>query len=148
MLKEAKTLWILLILAVFSVVYLIAISKPIENEITSDNKANEININKPIKKVAQVDLVKLEADYKNSFRGIYNNYNKLIGTNKFTADQLVIIRDQLLTLRVPGQFKELHIDFIFAVSKMERFIIDGELNEKIASEELITKIKANNTWLN
>jgi len=97
-------------------------------------------------KKSQVDLVKLDADYRQHARSIVARLSQ-IGDNA-AEHQVVELRKELLELFVPGKFKRLHVELVFAMNQRLEFIQRGDQEKKMASEDAINKAKTEYSWLN
>jgi hypothetical protein len=135
--KQYKILIILFVVAVLAVLFLVITSKPV-NDI-GKNIGDEPQ---------KVDLVKLENDYRENVKVIFNNFLSLIENADLSVEQLKPVKNQLLDLRVPTKLKDLHIDFVLAITRMENFLESGEIEEKNDSEQMIKEIKEGYAWLN
>jgi len=89
----------------------------------------------------------LKLAYRSEARLIFYNYNHLIKNPDLTEQQLNQTKEQLLSLKVPGEYKDLHIKFVLAVTMMEKYLQTNNNEDKLSSQELINKIKENYTWL-
>lgn len=105
---------------------------------------------KPVidKEVVKVDLVQVEADYKIETKNFVNNFSEIIKREDFVVDDIKILRDGLLDLKVPAEFKELHLDLVMAIIKMENFLENNYLEDGVASQEIIKKSLESYPWLN
>jgi len=94
----------------------------------------------------QVDLVKLDVDYRQQAKSIVGRFIS-IGDNA-AEHQVVELRRELLALFVPGKFKQLHVNLVFAMNKRIEYIQGGNQEKKIASENAINQVKSEYSWLN
>ena len=113
-----------------------------------------------------VDVDKITTDYKNEISRIFKDYLVLVEQidaqnddeldNENESDELIktvsvnqitFIKVQLLSLTVPTELKNLHLDLVFSVTMMENYLENKDLEEKIASQELIDQIKISYDWL-
>jgi hypothetical protein len=94
----------------------------------------------------QVDLVKLDASYRQQAKSIVSRFAQ-IGDGA-AEHQVVELRRELLGLFVPGKFKQLHVDLVFAMNQRLEYIQAGDQSKKIASESAIDKAKSEYSWLN
>lgn len=141
--KQTKFFIPLLVAVLFSsVLYLIIVNRSINNL----NQAVRQGGDKP---AAKVDLGLLEANYKIKTKLIFDNYQRLTqDPESATVDQIRLTREQLLDLKVPAKFKQLHLDLVMAMSKMEDYINNGDGQKLLDSRQLVAAIKTNNAWLN
>ncbi len=137
MTKKIKILLVLSVVAISAVSYLIITSKPVNNTGKQANKEQE-----------KVDLKKLEEEYKAGTKNILADYSTLLEDKDLSLDKVEVDKNKLLGLKVPGQFKDLHLNFVLAVSKMEDYLKTGKSEDRAASQRMIGEIKANYIWLN
>lgn len=140
--KKEKILLILVIAALTVALYLIATSSPVNNTKQSapDNQAGEEG--------QGIDLVKLEEDYEKEVKSIFADYLRLTAEADLDGARVKQIKNKLLALRTPTKFKDLHLNLVLAMVKMEDFFISGAAEEKVASQRLLSEIKANYIWIN
>mgnify|MGYP001607965876 CR=1 FL=1 len=140
MTKKTKILLVLFVAALLLSLYLIATSEKV-----SKNKSGNLSGNE---KGEKVDLVKLENDYKEGAKEAMAGYSRLIQGSAANAGQIEQLKNNLLALKVPAKFKDLHIDLVLAFDKIGKFLETNDEGEKIASQQMINRIKANYVWLN
>ena len=68
--------------------------------------------------------------------------------NLLTLEFINQTKNQLLALKMPTKYKDLHLDLILAMTKMEDYLEDGDEGKKAESEELIQQAKTEYEWLN
>ncbi len=49
---------------------------------------------------------------------------------------------------MPTEFKELHLNLVLALIRMENFLEDGNAEEKLISLEMVKQIRDNYEWIN
>jgi len=113
---------------------------PVNKNVNGDQN-NMVRINK-------VDLIKLEKDYEKYFKRIFNEYEQISADNQLNIDLVKKTKEEILNLKVPAKYKDLHIDFILALVKMENYFSGGDNKEKAASLNAIKQIRENYLWLN
>ncbi len=127
---------ILLIFAFTGLISWISFNARALNQIARDNQ----------QKKSQVDLVKLDVEYRQHARSIVARLSQ-IGDNA-AEHQVVELRKELLELFVPGKFKQLHVELVFAMNQRLESIQRGDQEKKMASENAINKAKTEYSWLN
>jgi hypothetical protein len=137
MTKKIKILLVLSVVAISAVLYLIITSKPVNNNGKQANKEQ-----------VKVDLKKLEEEYKAGTKNILTDYSALLLSDNLSLEIVETDKNKLLGLKVPAEFKDLHLNFVLAVSKMEDYLKNGKDEDKAASQRMISEIKANYVWLN
>lgn len=137
--KKAKILIFLLLIFLALVLYLILTSESIENKkLTKQTNQTVKNEN----------TASLEANYRSQAKEIFTAYGKLAQDNNSTADKVKQLKNQLLALSVPAKFKELHINFVLALVRLENYLSGQKQEEKNASRQIINQLKADYSWLN
>ena len=132
--KKHKIVLVLLAIAISAVLLLMITIKPNGNL----NKGADI---------PKVDLVKLENDYKDDVSKLYNEYSILIKEVDVGSERLQEIRNSLLELRVPTSLKDLHLNFVLAVVKMEKYLISMEEEERDDSNTMVNELIEDYEWL-
>jgi cell division protein FtsB len=136
MAKKQKILIFLLFILFFLILYLI---------FTSESVKKTDNSNQPIR---QTGSASLEAEYKLKTKEFFTAYENLIKNNNFTEKNITELKNNLLALRVPAQFKELHIKFVLILTKMENYLNQKDEREKSDSLQAANQLKADYSWLN
>lgn len=93
-----------------------------------------------------VDLVKLDTDYRQQVRQIIVRYAAV--EDNLAEHQLAQFRNELLALFVPGKFKQLHVDLIFAMNQQIEGLKTGDEGKKLAGQAVIRQAKDHYAWLN
>jgi len=135
MTKRERVLIILIFVFLLASVYLILISKPARKvdqlNLTSDNRA----------------IALMEEKYQEQAKNIFIDYEKLIADNNYALEQITQIKNKLLDLKTPAKFKELHLNLVLALMRMENWLIDKNESEKTKSQQIIDQIKIDYSWL-
>ncbi|MBI4812438.1 hypothetical protein HY798_03310 [Candidatus Falkowbacteria bacterium] len=139
MTKKEKILLILFILAFALSLYLAATSKPI-----ADKRGRESG--GALKE--KVDLEKMENDYKKDAKLILDDYSRLAVAPNANIGEVEQMENKLLSLTVPAKFKDLHLNLVLAMTKMENFLRTGDAEEKTTSQQMIGQIKTDYDWIN
>ncbi len=134
--KNEKILILLLSILFFLVLYLILTSESVKQ------------INNPEQQAKQTNLVQLEADYKPKAKEVFYSFDILIKNSSFNQENLAELKNKLLELKVPAKFKDLHIQLVLALTKMENYLNNKDEQEKIDSLQMVNQLKANYSWLN
>ncbi len=141
--KQIKILLVLFIVAAAAVLYLLKTAEPtalIKEQVGRlDEKLNE--------KTEKIDLERVKTQYKEDVNKILADYSGLTETADATIEQLGSVKDRLLGLRVPSVFKDLHVNLVLAVTKMEDFLSNGDSEDRFFSQEMIDKNKEKYNWL-
>jgi len=136
MLKKQKILIFLLLTLLVLVLYLILTSESVE----------KINVTEQSQLVEE-KIAQLETNYQAQAKPIFIDYEKLAGENNITVDKITELQNKLLALKVPAKFKELHIQLVQALDKMENYLNQKKLEEKTSSWQMINQLKASYGWL-
>ena len=146
--KKTTFFIFLIIILLIMVVYLI-FGPTIDNQnqtIGYEQTANQNN-NQQADKL--VDMGLLAKAYKTEVKVILNNYLRQTQDKSIlTAEYAEQIKSQLLNLKMPTKFKDLHLNLVLALDKMEDYLIDGCEEKLQASQELINQAKEKYEWLN
>lgn len=103
------------------------------------NKAGVVDKN------AEVNAQKLVEDYKNGVMEVWSQYQIIEPSPK--KEDILNLRDKLLELTVPSEFKRSHLDFTIGLSLLEEGL---KANNKALAEKgrkRIDKFKQDNLWL-
>lgn len=116
------------------------------------NQQSDVNLNFSVNKknqsIAKVDSEKLENDYRVNVKKIVDDFLSLSDSNNLTIDKTKQIKNELLDLRVTDRYKEIHLNLVLSIAKMENFFNTGNKSDKLSSVEIINKTKNDNSWLN
>lgn len=134
--KKQKVLIFLLLILLGLILYLIFTAESIKPVSNSEPPVKPDN------------SVSLEIDYKFKAKELFDVYNSLIKNNSFTKENLAELKSKLLGLKVPVKFKELHLKFVLALSKMEDYLSRKDEPEKSSSFQAVNQLKADYSWLN
>lgn len=133
----SKIIKIIIFLAIASAlamfVYLATQPKPIEQK-------NQSAVN--------FDLGLLEKNYKIQVKLILDNYLRLMAQDEESElGQISQAKEQLLSLKVPAKFKDLHLNLVLAMTQMEEYARDKNGNTKEQSGRIISAAKNQYEWL-
>jgi len=138
--SKKANFFIFLIIVLLAVLCLIIISETIQK---SDQQQVNKNDNKN-----QVKNEQLENNYKEQVKLIFARYLELVEGESYSYEQISIIKSELLNLKVPTKFKDLHLDLVFIMTKMEDYLTEGSEAARTESQQLVSRVKANYMWLN
>ncbi|MDD5031748.1 MAG: hypothetical protein PHR36_01750 [Patescibacteria group bacterium] len=135
--KKLKILIILLAVIFALFLYLVLTSRPLDGNVKTeaDNQSDEIK-------------EKLINDYKNNANRILADYRQLTEGENVSAEEGGYLKSRLLELKVPADFKELHLNLVMALTKLNDYLKTGNEKEREESERLISQAKLNYDWLN
>lgn len=140
MTNKAKVFILLIVILLIAAVYLFINSKSV-------SRTHEIIEENAIKSLG-VDLGLLEKSYKIQTKAILLNYARFSEDESLNPEQVKLAKDQLLALKVPAKFKDLHLSLVLALSKMEEYLAAKDESNKIESRKMIEEAKLENDWLN
>jgi len=89
-----------------------------------------------------VDLVALAEEYKDKIIEIMPAYEELATSESADVTTINSLREKLLNLKMPADFKNLHIELVLLLDKMEEGFNSAEF------EKRLNEIKAQYNWLN
>ena len=146
--KKTTFFIFLFIILLIMVVYLIfgpTINN--QNQTIGYKQTSDQNNNQQADKL--VDMGLLAKAYKTEVKVILNNYLRQTQDKSIlTAEYAEQIKSQLLNLKMPTKFKDLHLNLVLALDKMEDYLIDGCEEKLQASQELVNQAKEEYEWLN
>ena len=168
--KNGKLLIMLTAAALLIVVYFILSSHSFNPKPAAETIEPKTPATQPAADTS-VDQAELEANYKKETKVILNEFEKTAGIDSTAestvpADDQVIaaqdkdagsnekkdeisrLRDQLMNITVPGQFKNLHLNLVLAFEQMEEFFASNKVEERNSSLKLISQAKTTYDWLN
>ena len=135
--KKEKILLFLLIMVLAAFLYLIITS---ESDVIKNKEA--VNLEKD-----DNYLEELRSNYKQKASEILSGYLELSEASNFNIEQINNIRNELLDLKVPAEYKDLHLSLILAINKMEDYLLTGVEQIKTESWQIINRARANYKWL-
>ncbi|MBU0879697.1 MAG: hypothetical protein ABIJ83_04475 [Patescibacteria group bacterium] len=133
--KREQILISLIIVFLLIITYLIITSKTVQKVNQSNSATNNIT------------TAQMEEKYQTQVKKISNYYEKLISTNDYTIDQITQTKNKLLNLQVPTKFKDLHINLVLALTRMENYLTNKDEAEKIIAQQLINQVKIDYSWI-
>lgn len=135
--KKLKILVVLLVIILALFFYLVLTSQSLNGgeAVKGENESQKIK-------------EKLVSDYKNSANRILTDYWQLSQGKDVSAEEGEYLKNRLLELKVPADFKELHLNLVMALVKLENYWQTGDEGEKSESERLVNQAKLNYDWLN
>ncbi len=125
-----------------------SITKPAADK--QDNGAEQNNKQNNDKQVSEpVDIGLLTKAYQMEVKVILNNYlRQAQDESLITVDDVSRTKNSFLALKMPVQFKDLHLNLVLAMDKMEDYLVDGDEVKLRESQELIKQAKDEYEWLN
>lgn len=153
MTKKAKILTFFLVVLLILILYLILTSGSVKKSDNSDlptgqagqSVQNKTTAPEPQNKVAALS----DEDYKAKVKEIFTAYEKLFQSSSFTMEKVVELKNQLLALKgLPAKFKELHLKFVLALTRLENYLNQKDQREKNTSQQITNQLKADYSWLN
>jgi len=135
--KKLKILIVLSVIILALFLYLVLTSRPLDGGAGAnvDNQADEIR-------------EKLVSDYKNSVSRILTDYWQLVQGKDIPAEEGEYLKNRLLELKVPADFKELHLNLVMALVKLEDYLKNGDEKKKEESGQLVNQASSDYDWLN
>ena len=134
--KKQKILIFLLLILLLLVLALIFTSESFKPE---NNFVQEVKPN---------NSVLLEADYKQKAKELFNIYDSLIKNDSFNKENIAELKNKLLALTVPVKFKELHLQFVLALTGTENYLNQEGEEGKNNSLDVVNQLKIDYSWLN
>ncbi len=144
MTNKAKIFIFFIIILLIIAVYLAVISKSGKQD--QAEKQNDGKTNNVVDAMLNLELLK--KSYKAETKVILNNYLRIAQDETINIESVKRTKEQLLSLKVPAEFKELHKNLVFAMDDMEDYLESGDEADKRKSQERIESEKAKYEWLN
>lgn len=137
MTKPTKILIFLLFIFLILILYLI---------LTSASVKKNDNVDQPAKNQASALS---DEDYKMKAKEIFIAYEELAQDNSFTTEKIAALKDRLLAVKgLPAGFKELHLNFVSAMDRMEDYLREKDQPARDTSQKITNQLKADYSWLN
>lgn len=102
-------------------------------------KTSEVNYNAEKNVTPSVDLVELEKNYKDRLKELWPDYELALKSDG--PEELADLREKLLLLKMPVEFKDTHVKLVLLLDKKEN---GAALSELLSELDSITK---ENPWL-
>lgn len=90
----------------------------------------------------------IESEYKKRVRTIISSYEDESQKNELSYEKVLEVKKNLLDLKVPTVFKDLHLNLVMSMIKLENFFKNGLNDDRLAGEMMIRDAKVNYSWLN
>ena len=100
-----------------------------------------LKLEESIAKESKVNVVINASDYKKEILPILNSYLDLLENNSFSEENILNLKTNILEIKVPKNYKELHLNIILALERMEEFIKTENEEDKISSVNLLNEAK-------
>ena len=118
-------------------------------EVTIKSKTPQSN--EEYDRQVQEKIKKIEEAYKLEMKNVFSEYSLLTANPEKSPEEinlgLLKIRDELKTMTVPVQFKELHMNLFLAFSEAEGISVE-EINTLVLKiTNLMTEAKIAHDWL-
>lgn len=145
--KKAKILVFFLLILLVLIFYLLLTSESVKRIYNSNPPASSIS--QPAGEPAKSQTAALsEDDSKLKVKEIFTAYEKLAADNSFTIEKITELKNKLFALRgSPNNFKDLQINFVLALNKMEDYLKREDQPARIASQWIVNKLKVDYSWL-
>ncbi|MBU4257354.1 hypothetical protein KJ586_00520 [Patescibacteria group bacterium] len=144
MANKSKIFIFFIIILLIIAVYLAVISKPAKQD--QAEKQNDAKTNNVVDAMLNLDLLK--KSYKAETKVILANYLRIAQDETINIESVKQTKEQLLSLKVPIEFKELHLNLVLALDEMEDYLENGDEADKRKSQEMIEQEKTKHEWLN
>jgi hypothetical protein len=143
--KRTSLIIIVLILILVFLLYLLSTAKQVNYRISreQDRKTAE---NNQITEV--VDRAELERDYRALTKSVFIQFEGLIENEEPDAEEINNLKNSVLNIVVPTEYKELHFELFQAISKFADFIASTDSKGKSIVLNMTREMKKNYDWLN
>ena len=92
-------------------------------------------------KTTAVDLEALSAEYKIKVGQLMPSYEQLLDESTVDAGTISSLKEELLELKMPTEFKDLHIELVLLLDQLEDSGVSNDLQNKFEA------LKTNYDWL-
>lgn len=92
-------------------------------------------------------IEQLKIEYKEKANKIIVSYLDLLDHEKLEINNLNEIKARLLELKLPEDFKELHVNLVLAFDKMENYLLNENTEDELKSQQLIDELIADYSWI-
>lgn len=115
-------------------------------------KPKTIQSSEDYNRQVQENIKKVEIEYQVGLKDIFRDYENMMQSQELDdADKvsgILKLRDEIKSLNVPAQYKEMHLNLFLAFSEVEKMGTD-DLTEAVSNiNELITEARNAYPWLN
>jgi len=135
--KKLKILIVLSVIILALFLYLVLTSRPL------DGGAGAKAINQPDK-----TKEKLVSDYKSGVNKFLADYWRVIEEKDISIEEGQRLKSRLLELKVPADFKELHLSLAMALTKLEDYLKNEDENGKEESRQMVGQATTSYDCLN
>jgi len=135
--KKLKIFIVLSVMILALFLYLVLTSRPL------DGGAGAKAINQPDK-----TKEKLVSDYKSGVNKFLADYWRVIEEKDISIEEGQRLKSRLLELKVPADFKELHLSLAMALTKLEDYLKNEDENGKEESRQMVGQATTSYDWLN
>lgn len=136
--KRLKILLLLLVVTASMFFYLLFTSKSLNQKLNNEVNNNFVNIEKTKEQMT--------TEYKASVTKIISDYYNL-DISSTTVSEVEIVRENLFGLTVPAELKDLHLNLVMALTKMEDYLAGNNKEAREESEKIMDQAKLDNNWL-
>jgi hypothetical protein len=89
----------------------------------------------------------IEGDYKKNLRIWLASFRRAYDGGTIKEEVLKDSMNELLAMKVPGNYKNLHLTLARAIDSMSTFLKTGDVKDKLVCQNSINKIMDENKWL-
>lgn len=162
MTKQAKLLMVLSGIAMLLVLYLFFTSTPVVIKQTNYQAREKVPAVE-----APIDLAKLEADYKANVKKALLDYDQILieaglasedsllnnetnfatGDHKALAFDLAELKISLMDLKVPAEFRDLHVDLVLSLSYLKQALENQDDSARSEGLAMLRGARSEYSWL-
>jgi len=139
MTKKVKLFSLLILLSILLILVLFLIFT------SASAKKTYNNTNRSVKNLA---VPVSDEDYKTKVKAIFALYEARAQNKAFSIENVSELKNQLLGLNVPAGFKNLHLNFVLALTRLEDYLNRKDEQVENSSFQMFNQLKADNSWLN
>lgn len=114
---------------------------------TEDRSATEVG--EQSRSVSSSASVRMNSsEYQSGVKDVFSRLRAIENGGQVDKESLMGIKNDFLALRVPAEFKDLHLQILLAISDVEKFIDKNDESGLLDSRKAISILGETYSWLN
>jgi hypothetical protein len=89
----------------------------------------------------EVEQAVLAENYEVEVQKIISEYNNLVANNNLSSSSADGLKERLMNLRVPSEYRDGHINLVLSLDSMKSYLSDQEIGDKIKGLDFLNKAK-------
>jgi hypothetical protein len=83
----------------------------------------------------------LAENYEVEIQKIIAEYNNLVANNNLSPDRADSLKERLLNLRVPSEYRDGHVNLVLSLDSMKSYLSGQEIGDKIKGLDFLNEAK-------